>query len=85
MSDAKIPETVLKAIVMTLENSPKKQATLKQLYNAVPILLCKDVRRDTIRGIINRSLVTRNKSGPYPVLFVRVAEKTYSLAETRNR
>jgi len=79
MSNEEAPKTVLSAIVSAIKKSPKKQATLDELYNTVPKLLGKNVNNATIRGIINRSLETRNKQGPFPILFKRVSPRTYAL------
>lgn len=81
MSGTKAPKTVLEAIISAIEDNPNKQATLDELYITVPKLLGKSVSGATIRGTVNRSLETRNKSGPYPILFKRVTYRTYALAK----
>lgn len=81
MSNGKAPSTVLSAIVSAINGSPNKQATLDELYVTVPRLLGRAVNATVIRGTINRSLDTRNKRGPYPVLFKRVASGTYALTK----
>jgi len=80
MSSSEAPTTVLSAIVAAISGSRNRQATLDELYAAVPKLLGRSVNSNTIRGTINRSLETRNKRGPYPILFKRVAPVTYALA-----
>jgi len=79
MSNEQTPITVLEAIIFTIKKSPRKQATLKELYDTVPKLLEKNVNGTTIRGVINRSLETSKKQGLYPILFKRVSEGTYAL------
>jgi len=79
MPNNEAPKTVLSAIISAINESPNKQASLDELYVTVPRLLGKNVNSDTIRGTINRSLVTRNKQGPYPILFKRVTSGTYAL------
>lgn len=81
MSEVKVPRTILEAIISAIENNPNKQATLDELYVTVPKLLGKNVNGAIIRGTINRSLETRNKSGPYPICFKRVTSGTYALAK----
>jgi len=81
MSNGKAPSTVLSAIISAINESPNKQATLNELYVTVPKLLGRSVNSAIIRGTINRSLDTRNKQGPYPVLFKRVASGTYALSK----
>ena len=82
MSNIEAPKTVLSAIVSAIQNSPNKQVTLGELYVTVPKLLGKSVNNDTIRGTINRSLETRNKQGPYPILFKRINPGTYALSKS---
>lgn len=81
MSNKEAAVTVLSAIISAINKSPNKQATLDELYVTVPKLLGKSVNGETIRGIINRSLETRNKQGPFPILFKRVASGTYALVK----
>ena len=78
------PMTILQAIITTLENSPNKQATLKEIGNSVSKLLGREIDGTIIRGTINRSLVSRKSTYPYPSLFVRVAPSTYALDITKN-
>ena len=84
MVSSESPRTVLEAIIKVLEDEPRRQATLSQLYEKVPALLGKHVSGDTIRGIINRSLSSRKKEGPYPILFVKTANNTYAFAKNKD-
>jgi len=82
MDKIEVPKTIIEAIIMAIEKRHDKKATLAQLYASVPELLGREVKTEIIRSVINRSLVSRNKAGPYPVLFVRVSPETYALAKT---
>lgn len=78
MSTGEARITVLSAIRSAIKESPNRQATLKELYVTVPKLLGRGAHPATIRSIINRSLDTRNKQAPYPILFRRVTSATYA-------
>jgi hypothetical protein len=73
--------TVREAIISAIKNSPQKQANLNEIYSEVEKITGKQFTKDIIRGVINRSLTTRKKNGPYPILFVRISESTYTLAD----
>ena len=75
--------TILQAIITTIENSPNKQATLIEIRNNVSKLLGRGINGAVIRGTINRSLVSRKTTYPYPSLFMRVAPRTYTLDTTK--
>lgn len=81
MSNDEAPRTVISAIVSAINKNPNKQTTLDELYITVPKILGRSVNSNTIRGTINRSLETRNKQGPYPILFKRVTSGTYGLVK----
>lgn len=81
MSDAKVPKTILEAIISAIENNPDKQIILGELYITVPKILGRNVTDAAIRSTINRSLEPRNRPGPYPILFKRVTLRTYALAK----
>ncbi len=73
--------TIRAAVIEVISNSKKKEVTLDQLYEGVTRLLRRNISGAVIRGVINRSLETRSKSGPYPILFTRVAYRTYALSK----
>jgi hypothetical protein len=76
------PYTITWAIVETIRNHPKGQASLDEIYKEVNKLLGREVKTAVIRGCINRALVAEKGEGKaaYRPLFQRVAPRVYALS-----